>query len=324
MNKQERLDDLELSDLFESAGPRPEPTPEATARVVEATRAEWKKHWRRERSGLRDPRRLALVAALVVMLAGVLAVARWGNPLAGPAALGHVVALTGSTNVVIGDELAEDALISTDEGMVALRLATGHGLRLDRASRLRFGRAGNVTLEAGAVYVDHSPTQGDGLLVVRSEFGDVHEIGTQFEVRVGTPSRSLQVRVREGRVEVETGEGRLAARAGEEVAIDGDGQVVRTPIDRWGPAWSWTQQAAPDFALDGVTLGSYLDWLQRETGWEIGFENADLERQSLGIVLRGSVAGLRPDATPSVVLPGCGLAYDRDEGVLRILSASGR
>ena len=125
----------------------------------------------------------------------------------------------------------------------------------------------------------------------------------------------MRVSVREGRVVVRAGDGRHEADAGIAITLDADGGVERQEIDLHGPPWSWIGAVAVPPEIEGETLRVYLDWLRRETGWSIRFAGGDRQRL-LDTVLHGSLEGVAPEATPELVLPGCGLAYRLDDGVL--------
>lgn len=213
-------------------------------------------------------------------------------------------------------------------GRAALRLAGGASLRLDRGTRVQLASARELVLERGALYLDTgdgdpgAPSggalEGEGLrpLAVRTPLGVARDVGTQFEVRLAQDS--LRVRVREGRVEVDTGARSHAAAAGVALIVDPRGRVERHSIPRHGAGWDWIQAASPSFELEGATLAGYLDWLARETGWRIRYGDRELSGEAEEITLHGSLEGLRPDETPAAVLPGAGLGHRLESGTLWI------
>ncbi|HEX5760947.1 MAG TPA: hypothetical protein VF121_17300, partial [Thermoanaerobaculia bacterium] len=68
----------------------------------------------------------------------------------------------------------------------------------------------------------------------------------------------------------------------------------------------------------GATLAEYLGWLARETGWRVVYEDPSLAALAGTIRLHGTIAGMVPDESASVVLPGSGLAWDLEGGTLRL------
>ena len=77
------------------------------------------------------------------------------------------------------------------------------------------------------------------------------------------------------------------------------------------PDWAWAEQIAPEFALEGRSLRTFLDWAARETGFTMRLASPDLARSADGIWLHGSAAGLTPSQALEAVLPTCGLALRR-------------
>lgn len=201
-------------------------------------------------------------------------------------------------------------------GRAALRLTAGQSLRVDESSRFELLADGVILLERGAIYIDsgRSPaSEGAHALEIRTSFGVARNLGTQFEVRLG--AESLTVRVREGAVRVTHEEGTTEVRVGDELTIS-DGAIERRRVARFGDTWSWPLEVAPVFPLEGSSLGEYLDWLVRETGWAVHFEDSSLAAHATSIVLHGSLEGFAVAATLDLVLASCELSHEADDGTL--------
>ena len=217
-------------------------------------------------------------------------------------------------------------LVTGPDGLVALRLAAAGGegapsLRIDVGSRLHFTGEGALRLDGGAVYVD---SQGGKPVRVETPWAQVTERGTQFEVRVS--SGGVRVRVREGAVELAGGEGAgrtgsWEATAGAELLLASDGRLSRATVPPHDQAWEWVQQIAPSFRLEGSTLGEFLAWVGRETGWRVAWADPARGAAAAAAVLHGSVDGLPPEQALAAVLPTCGLA-DRRDGETVVVFAS--
>jgi ferric-dicitrate binding protein FerR (iron transport regulator) len=200
-------------------------------------------------------------------------------------------------------------------GRASLRLADGTVLRLDAGTYARFVSPTAVALEQGAIYAD-SGENGSGLTVT-TPAGTASDLGTRFSVRlIGLRRSALEIRVRDGAVAVERGSQSWLTPAGEELVVSPGGEPHRRPIDPWGPEWDWVLEAAAGYRIEGRTLGELLDWVTRETGWNVRWAEPDLAADAREIVLRGAIGRLRPDQAPFAVLPGAGLDGELVEGEL--------
>lgn len=207
-------------------------------------------------------------------------------------------------------------------GRAALRLASGPSVRLDHGTRMQMASANTLVLERGAVYVDSA---AGSAVEVRTVFGVVRDIGTQFEVRLldgdedGAGDPALRVRVREGEVELEPEVGRKqGGTVGEEVILYGDGKVERREVAIQGEEWDWVVDLAPSIDLEGWSLHRFVTWLGREGGWEIRYTTPEIETQAREIILHGSSEGLGPLQAAAMVFEGTGLRFLVDTGVLHI------
>ncbi len=200
---------------------------------------------------------------------------------------------------------------SAAAGRAAVRLAGGQSMRLDSGSRVRFATGSSVTLERGAVYVD---SNGGDNVEVRTAMGVVRDIGTRFEVRILDDARSLQVRVREGSVELEqAGETHLVV-AGEELQAHVDGRVERNASSICGPQWAWALEAAPVPSVAGRPLQDFLDWASKEACWTVRFVDRATADVAASTILHGDVKDLTLTEAASMVLHGSGLDYRLEDG----------
>jgi ferric-dicitrate binding protein FerR (iron transport regulator) len=213
--------------------------------------------------------------------------------------------------VVEGEQLATGTtLITGDDGRTALHWGDRASLRLDRATRVRLVEPNRVELLAGALYVD-SPS-GAGDLRVTTRWGEVREIGTQFEVRAN--DEVLRVRVREGLVELRPGGRTYEAASGVELSLAADGRLTRRSITTHDRDWEWVTSIAPSFELDGRSLGEFLAWVSRETGREVRYSDPELAATAPEVVLGGAVVDLSPAQALLAVLPTCGLEHRVENG----------
>ncbi len=137
----------------------------------------------------------------------------------------------------------------------------------------------------------------------------------------------MRVRVREGMVLIEQGEGSQgesshSATSGTKLTLHRDGSVLRRRVPVHGPEWRWILDTAPHFDIEGRTLREFLDWVARETGWQLRFADQTMETSAETITLHGAFGDLTPDQASDVVLPGAGLRGQVVDGTL-IVSAEG-
>lgn len=329
--------EAEIQSLLAGAGRRPEVPERDLAVIRAAARAEWQElvAGRRKR-GVVARRLVPLTAA-----AGLLLVLGWwwrahhspivATPIAtvellkggvrvqdppdpGPE---RIRRLTEGETLVAGTTLVTAG--SQSPGLVALTLSGGESLRLAAGTRVRLVEPARVALETGTIYVDSQRpiAQGAGLEIATA-LGTVRELGTQFEVRVAAHEAvALRVRVRDGAVAVVRGAESHAVATGEELRVQRDGAVERGTIDPHGAAWQWVLDAAPRLGIERLPLAAFLEWVSRETGWEIRYAPPELA-VSAGTITVTGIEGLAPDEAVRVALPASGLEYRLEDGILLI------
>lgn len=222
----------------------------------------------------------------------------------------------------VGQPLYSGDEITTTDDRLALRLASGDSLRLDAGTRLRLGTANSLTLETGTIYIDSDSINSDSnaaALEIRTAFGIARDIGTQFEVRV--TDADLRLRVREGKVLLESRGDNSSheAEAGDELTVD-DGGVTRSPVTPHGESWGWIHDAAPTWDPEGRTLEEILQWIARETGLAVHYQDPATVEDKLPTRFHGSMPTLRPDRAADVLLPTFGLRARQEGGTLSIES----
>lgn len=327
----ETEDDL-VRRLLESAGPRPEIDPAELEAISLAARNAWQASIQKRTRRAFHPA-MALAASLAILAIGLsfFWVSRNQAGSSSPAA--RVDALHGvilvevhgqdARALVKGESIPIGAMISSrgetsTAGRVSLSLLSGAVVRIDAGARVRFIASGVVKLEKGALYADTGRRPGSHV-EVRTAAGTARDIGTQFIVRLPENGEAaLQVLVREGSVVVERGGRSYVTPAGRELLIRGDGTADLHDVAAHGPEWEWILDTAGEFAIEGRSLQEFLDWVARETGWRIRFEDQELETSARGITLHGGMGELRADRAPFVVLPGAGLDAELRGGELII------
>ena len=316
-----------IARLIRVAGPRPPVPEERMARVRDSVHAGWREAAKRAR------RRsivltFAQIAAALVIAIGVAFWVRGRARVAGVAAATVVqtegrVLLRDGLVAGTGSVLTAGAGLTTGpDGRAALSLSGGPSVRLDTGTDLRLISARVLELQHGAVYVDTGAQPSKGASIeVRTSLGRVRDVCTQFEVRLADDRLNLSVR--EGVAALDRDDRTYAAPAGTRLRVDSRGAVETGTVGLQGADWGWVLAVAPPFDLEGRTLGDYLDWLSRETGWRVGYTDPSIAAGAATVILHGSTSGLRPDETPAAVLPTCGLRH-RLEGETLIIERAAK
>ncbi len=61
-----------------------------------------------------------------------------------------------------------------------------------------------------------------------------------------------------------------------------------------GKDWEWVESIAPPYQIENRLLSDFLQWVARETGRHIRFQDDNAKRLASQTRLHGSIEGLRP------------------------------
>jgi ferric-dicitrate binding protein FerR (iron transport regulator) len=302
MNEQ---NDQQLAELLRLAGRRPRPSDETAARVRAAVRAEWEAETRgrrRMRNSFRAAAAVAAMAAGVFVYRGTREVAPIG--VTPPVIVARVAAISGSASMnerplAVGATMAAGSAIETEAGSALSLDWTGASLRLDSASRVRLISQHEVTLDRGAVFFSSLGARAG--ITIRTPYGEVRDIGTQFEVRLD--SDAMRVRVREGRVDLRRGAIVTSASGGEELTARAAGNVARAPLAPNASVWQWVERAAPPLQLEGMTLDDVVRRTAREKGLAVRYDTPARE-----VTLHGATP-LAPEEALDAAVRASGLTW---------------
>lgn len=329
--KRDHVDPLndcdDVATLVRLGGKRRAVPRDCAERVKAAARARWRQETLR-----RSRKRIGWAAAGMATAASLLlAVGFWvvssrtGFPTRTEAAV-RVEALSGPAwsesperrALVLGEDVdAASELVTDEDSRVAIRLASGHSVRLDSSTRIRLLDRGALALDRGSIYVDSDfEAETVGSLVVRTPYGAIEELGTQFEVRL--EDDAVRVRLREGAVVVHGSDRDHGVQAGEELTVNRDGSIVRRAISTHASEWGWIVDVTPMLDLEGRSARSFVEWVARERGWTLAFTDEAVARSADEIVLGGTVEKLTLEEALDAVLPTCGLNHRVDGGILVI------
>ena len=352
------LDDDTIGRLIEDAGRRPSIPREDLDAIAASARAAWER--RQRAAGSRasatateargEPRRrvrslaasLALAAALASLILGLRLVWRLSRddvPMPAPARVATLVSGSASSRVetggieralAVGENVVAGTTLEVGADRAALLLENGITIRLDAGSVARVDSNARIDLFDGAIYADTDPDGDTGgpdrverrALEVHTAAGVARDVGTRFAARlIGTKQEpSLEVLVRSGAVSVERAGASKVAGPGEQIVTSDAGMQI-SPAATYGPEWAWILDAAPPFEVAGRSIADLLDWVARETGWTVRYEEPGLEQDARTMVLQASRSqggALRADQAPFVLLPSANLSGDLEQGVLTV------
>ena len=309
-----------LAGLIRSAGRRSEPPDSARGIVLASALDAW-----RDKTGTVRRRRNASWLAAGSAVAAVVATlwlhgVPWRTPIEVPSvsvatlerAIGSVeIRLPGEHDWQPLTDLATlqggSRIRTAAAGRVALRLANGVSLRLDENTEVAFARPPLVELATGRVYADNDGRVHGARVEIVTSIATVTDVGTQFEVNLSHDQYRL--RVREGRVQLRLGTERIDGAAGDQLTIGDDGAVARTSIAPTDAEWRWIESLATAPDINDRPVIELLDWVARETGRTIRFQDPEIERRAAATILHGSIRHLAPLDALSVMLATTDLDY---------------
>lgn len=292
-----------VAQLMQTAGRRQAPPAEAYEQTLLVATAAWERKSRRYRQ-----RRLAgWLAASLVLAAGVAWMLGQRAPVS-PAQVAGVERVIGSAQIAAESERAWSRLESGTRVLVqgerlrtlagsrmGLLLAGGTSLRLAESTEIELESASRIHLVTGRVYVDTwaATTSTSGIEIVTAA-GVAADVGTQFELRYR--EEQLRLRVRDGAVQFlkHAASKPIDSGAGEQLVITSDGSIERTHIAAEDPEWQWVESVAPAPDIDAQPLTTLLDWVSRETGRNIRFQDSKLEQRAAQTILHGNIRHMAP------------------------------
>jgi hypothetical protein len=200
--------------------------------------------------------------------------------------------LTTGGVLAVGDELR-----TSSGGRIAV-VYRGADLRCDVDTVLRLGE-GEIDLVRGSLYVD--ALRGAGKVRVKTPFGVVSHLGTQFIVSV--QPALMTAAVREGRIALST-DGQIheftADRQGAVHVAVAEGRVTSTSMPRHDGVWAWVNTVAPAPSFERRPASALLEWYARETGRVLHYVDDSAHRDADTTRLYG-VSDLAVDEVPSIV-----------------------
>jgi ferric-dicitrate binding protein FerR (iron transport regulator) len=320
-----------LAELIRKAGRRETPPRDAYDQALVAATQVWQQKVRTRRQRIFVSR---LAAGLAVASVAALL---WTNvPLTPEMYIAQVDRIIGSVErrngadgswIQLTEEnqslFAHSRLRTLPGSRLGLRMANGVSVRVAGSTEFNLDEPGRLTLLAGKIYVDSGPASDPTRQTqVITAAGTAWDIGTQFEVQY--VSDTYRLRVREGRVNLLRESAAIANAAGAQLDIDSAGQLEHSRISPADPEWQWVQAVAAAPEIDNQNVSVLLDWIRRETGRPIRYENLAVEHKAAMTVLHGNIRDLLPMDALDVMLATTDLEYEIQEDGAILISAGER
>jgi ferric-dicitrate binding protein FerR (iron transport regulator) len=306
-NDPEDLDEGGIEQLLRQVGGRSEPSPEVTNEVRDAVHAQWQVVVRARK---RQQRVIAFAMAAGVACVALVTLFTLRSVSPQSVQVATVTRIDGRLQIAgdstrdasIGDRLSTGETVRTDGQTHAALNFRGLSVRVDAGSTFKVAAADRLVLDAGALYIDAAPAaKGPVALDVETLAGSVRHLGTQYQVRA--LDDAVIVSVREGRVEISGAHGTNVGEAGEQLRLSSSGDVQRSQIGATDASWKWAADAAPLFQIADQPLSAFLNWVARETGRKLVYQNPQAQALADSVRLRGSIEGLDADTAMAAVLP---------------------
>lgn len=300
-----------LEALLRNAPPRPMPADEDTAAVRDAVATEW-----RAVTGRRRTRRrlISLAVAATVLLAVGITVNLLRVPSALPVQVATIDKTIGSIYLLgeqsqlqemhdLAELTAGQVIVTGHDSGAGITWINGGSLRVDEDTRVEFVSPEEILLRSGRVYFDSQPSSLQAGITqssvagfaIRTERGVVRHVGTQY--MTGINGGALTISVREGNVEVEGTYHDAAAKAGQRLTLAGSNRPAITNIPGHGDDWRWVEQMAPIVNIDERSAYEFINWVARESGFEVRFVSDAVEQRARDTKMTGSV-----DREPQIAL----------------------
>lgn len=335
-------DDETLARLLRLSGGRLPISPDVETRVYDRVAAEWKASsvqrdgsriynnvhsaWKKPAPTWRRARWVTSIAVAATVLIAIAVVIERQPELQSIVPVGTVVRVVGeradsATSLpAVGHKILPGDRLTTGAGeRISVALAASESLRIDESSELLVEGPNRFRILQGRIYADTGDFMyRDRYLVIDTPQGEVTDIGTQFSVAVD--DGSLEVAVREGRVDVSRGSEAITAVAGELLQLKaGSVEPQLHRIASHDAFWNWTAELAPLFDIENKSLLDFLRWAARETGRELVFEDQELRMAAMRTDLHGSVSDFAPIEAVESVLATTSFGYriERDRIVIQ-------
>ena len=301
MTNNDNSREKDLEDIFDDVSKRQEPSSEGYETAYATVHDEWMAAVQRRKRAKFQRVGLALAASVMFSTIVVL----W--PLGSTPGI-ELRILSG--NGLYLDERpinTETVTLDAEQMLVSERASSvmvgNSNLRLAAGTRLKWLDSELVELQAGKLFID---TYELGNMTVRTQFGEVSDIGTQFQVSL--QSAAIEVSVRSGAIQLEADGNVHSAKAkpGKSSVIT-LGQAGMTQVYELtnNDRWDWIHQAHGGYSNNRV--GLLLLEIANELGKDIRFASKGVEASVSTMTIEGRLKTSHPKEALDVVVQSSNL-----------------
>lgn len=305
-------DSDEFNELFTDVPLREKPSVESTQLAHAALNDEWQLAVTRKRKQRRQWQSLSMAAGFMLM--AVVGVTMWPeNPM-------ETLQVQSAQHLLLDKQLVNDDafIIVPEQTLVAVNEASISAgelqLRLAAGTELIWNGHSEVQLKKGQLYVD---AEGDSTLLVRTAYGSVADIGTQFLVALG--ENELQASVREGTIIVESnGSQHTASPRKNEAAVVvlSENSVHQHFETKSNARWDWVHNTPTRYESERVA--ELLTLISHDLGKRIEFANKGVEASVATMRINGELNPAKPRETLEIITRSSNLRYAENEQTINI------
>ncbi len=310
------MNDEEIKNALQSLRDAPRVPADRREAAFERVRSEWQSALaERAATPSRTPNRRwvwGIAASVMMVLFSGLFFSMSRDAADPKTRIATVLAVHGGDAFRINDAVYGKQSIQTGSATLSMRMTSGLIVRAAPYSELTFSDENHLRLEKGRIFVDANPAESNAPLLVETKLGAIRHLGTQYLVEYDR--ERLNVAVREGVIALQKPAETQAlakAAAGEQLSVSARAPqaIERSTVLATDERWSWVETVASPIDIDGITLGAFLQWYERETGRRVTLGNADPDTR-----LSGSIAGLTPDDALGAIAVAVELAVVQKDG----------
>ena len=199
-------------------------------------------------------------------------------------------------------------------GFVSFALSDESQVRLNSNTLLHIDSKMQLNLIKGELYHD-ADTQNTLPLIIKTALGEIQHIGTRYAVSVD--SMALTVKVRNGRVKVDSSLLTTTLDKGNLIELTNTGTVNHSSITAYDSSWDWTQKATKPININHKSLKDFISHYAHEKGLDVNWNN--LKEKTAQVELVGDFDSLNQSQLLKTVFLSTKFDFEINKGILTIV-----